>query len=90
MTEFNAEATAAFLLEARRAKRPLGKLPASMAPRTEDEGAAAQRALARLMGADPPAGFKIGATAKRMQTYLGLSGPAAGFMAATVLHGSGA
>ena len=66
-------------------------LPASMAPATDTEGAAAQFALARLVGALPCAGFKIGATGKRMQEYLGLDGPLAGFMhQATVFRGDGA
>ena len=65
-------------------------LPAAIAPRTEQQGAAAQLALARLMEADPPAGFKIGATGKRMQEYLGLNGPAGGFMPGAGLHTSGA
>jgi len=65
-------------------------LPASIAPVTEADGAAAQVALARLVGAVPCAGFKIGATGKRMQEYLGLDGPLAGFMeAVNVFRGDG-
>jgi 2-keto-4-pentenoate hydratase len=79
------------LREIRLARGLVLPLPASIAPRTEADGAAAQLALARLAGAVPCAGFKIGATGKRMQEYLGLAGPAAGFMhSATVFYGDGA
>jgi 2-keto-4-pentenoate hydratase len=78
------------LRDVRRARGLVLPLPASIAPRTEAEGAAAQLALAQLVGAVPCEGFKIGATGKRMQEYLGLSGPAAGFMqSATVFRGDG-
>lgn len=90
MTGFDPMQTAAALRELRQARRRMHTLPQAVAPRTEQEGAAAQLALARLMGSEPPAGFKIGATGKRMQAYLGLSGPAAGFMPAAGLHSSGA
>ena len=90
MSGFAPEPAALALLAGRRAGGVLAVLPAALAPRTEEEGAAVQRALARAMGADPPAGFKIGATAKRMQDYLGLSGPAAGFMPEAGVHASGA
>jgi len=89
MTGFDPMQTATALHELRQARRRMRTLPETVAPRTEQEGAAAQLALARLMGADPPAGFKIGATGKRMQAYLGLSGPAAGFMPAAGLYTSG-
>ncbi|HET6185347.1 MAG TPA: fumarylacetoacetate hydrolase family protein [Acetobacteraceae bacterium] len=85
---FDAAATAAAILDTRRAGRLLSA-PASGAPANEEEGAAAQLALARLMGADPPTGFKIGVTGRRMQALLGLPGPAAGFMHGP-LHESGA
>ncbi|MGD0432496.1 MAG: hypothetical protein ABSA58_15550, partial [Acetobacteraceae bacterium] len=88
---YDPEPAAAALREIRLARGLVLPLPASIAPRTEADGAAAQLALARLAGAVPCAGFKIGATGKRMQDYLGLTGPAAGFMqAATVFRGSGA
>ncbi|HEY6433575.1 MAG TPA: fumarylacetoacetate hydrolase family protein [Acetobacteraceae bacterium] len=87
---FDPSAAAAALLELRRGRQQTRGLPASIAPRSEADGAEAQLALARLVGAVPPAGFKIGATGKRMQAYLGLSGPAGGFMAAAGLHASGA
>jgi 2-keto-4-pentenoate hydratase len=90
MTAFDPVRTATALRELREARRPMHALSAATAPRTEQEGAAAQLALARLVGADPPAGFKIGATGKRMQAYLALSGPAAGFIAPAGLHASGA
>jgi 2-keto-4-pentenoate hydratase len=89
MTGFDPTQTATALRELRQARGRMRRLPETVAPRTEQEGAAAQLALARLTGADPPAGFKIGATGKRMQAYLGLSGPAAGFMPAAGLHTSG-
>lgn len=86
---FNA-AQAALVLHGTRARRErLQPLPAGLAPRTVEEGAAAQRALAELGGNADPAGFKIGATAKRMQDYLGLTGPAAGFMTRSGMHASG-
>lgn len=86
---FDPVAAASALHQLRRARTQMRGLPAAVAPRTEQQGAAAQYALARLLGADPPAGFKIGATGRRMQEYLGLSGPAAGFMPATGVHASG-
>jgi 2-keto-4-pentenoate hydratase len=90
MTEFEPNAAAAALAEARRSKRRVLPLPGRAAPRNEWEGAAAQRALAVLFGADRPAGFKIGATTKRMQEYLGIDGPAAGFMLEAAVLPSGA
>ncbi len=90
MNGFDPLRTATALREFRQTRGRMRALPAPVAPRTEQEGAAAQLALARLMGADPPAGFKIGATGKRMQAYLGLSGPAAGFIPAAALYASGA
>ncbi len=90
MTGFDADQTAAVLLDMRRRRMRLDGLDRAFAPRTEAEGAIAQRTLARRLGSDPPVGFKIGATAQIMQDYLGLSGPAAGFIAPTGLHESGA
>jgi 2-keto-4-pentenoate hydratase len=88
---YDPEPAAVALRKARLDRSLVLPLPASTAPRTEVEGAAAQFALARLVGAVPCAGFKIGATGKRMQEYLGLNGPAAGFMQAeTVFRGDGA
>lgn len=84
-----AQAIAAALDAARKARTLLAPLDALLAPRDEAEGYAAQFALATLQSAVPPAGFKIGATAKGMQDYLGLSGPLAGFMAGPV-HQAGA
>jgi 2-keto-4-pentenoate hydratase len=87
---YDPEPAAAALREVRLKRGLVLPLPAAIAPRTEQEGAAAQFALARLAGAVPCAGFKIGATGKRMQEYLGLAGPAAGFMhAGTVFRGDG-
>lgn len=71
---------ASCLHRARIGKIAVAPLSASIAPKTEQEGAAVQYALAGIVGAAPPVGFKIGATGQRMQQYLGLSGPAAGFM----------
>ena len=90
MSEFDPNAAAAALAEARRGRRVVLPLPAGVAPRDEREGAAAQRALAVLFGADRPAGFKIGATTRRMQEYLGIDGPAAGFMLERGVLSSGA
>jgi 2-keto-4-pentenoate hydratase len=82
------------LHDARQRRVQIAPLAASIAPRTEAEGATVQFALARRTGAasptTSPGGFKIGATARRMQEYLGLSGPAAGFMAIGNLYRSGA
>lgn len=88
---YDPEPAAAALRAARLQRQPVLPLPVGIAPRTEQQGAAAQLALARLVGAVPCAGFKIGATGKRMQEYLGLTGPAAGFMsAASVFRADGA
>ncbi len=89
MTGFDPNRTAAALLERRRSRVRLEPLGPDLAPRTEDEAAAAQRALAQQMGADPPGGFKIGATARRMQAHIGLSGPMGGFMPDAGLYPSG-
>jgi len=90
MSGFDPAAAAAFLHEARAARRLIGKLPDGLAPRDEAEGVAVQHALALRVGAARPAGFKIGATAKRMQGYLGVTHPVGGFMAAADVHASGA
>jgi 2-keto-4-pentenoate hydratase len=87
---FDPSAVATALLDARRDRRPAGPLPPAIAPRTEEEGVAAQLALAHRQSAVPPGGFKIGATSKRMQDYLGMTGPAAGFIRAADIHPSGA
>ena len=87
---FDAGKAAIALRGARTRRERLQPLPAGIAPRTVEEGAAAQRALAELGGNADPVGFKIGATAKRMQEYLGLTGPAAGFMARSGMHANGA
>jgi 2-keto-4-pentenoate hydratase len=89
MTALDPDAAAAFLLETRRARRPIGALPDGLAPRDEAEGVAVQHAMALRLGAGRPAGFKIGATASRMQEYLRVGAPIAGFMAAADLHASG-
>ena len=89
MTDFDADALAAYLLAARRTRRVLTPPAPEIAPSTHADGVAAQRALAHAMGGDVPAGFKIGATARTMQDYLALPGPLAGFMPEVGLHGSG-
>ena len=86
---FDARKVAIILRDTRARRERLEPLAADVAPRTVEEGAAAQLALAELGGNGSPAGFKIGATAKRMQEYLGLAGPAAGFMAKSGLHANG-
>jgi 2-keto-4-pentenoate hydratase len=86
----NPEAAAAFLHEARMARRPIGTLPDGLAPRNEADGVAIQHALALRVGAARPAGFKIGATSKVMQAYLGVDAPVGGFMVPAGLHVSGA
>ena len=87
---FDAAKAAKALHDTRTRRERLQPLPSGLAPRTVEEGAAAQRVLAQLGGNAAPAGFKIGATAKRMQDYLGLSGPAAGFMGHSGMHASDA
>lgn len=89
MSDYDPQHAAEALHEARQGRRLVEPLPATIAPRTEAEGAAVQYALARHAGAAQPGGFKIGATAKRMQEYLGLRGPAAGFMATSGIQRSG-
>lgn len=64
----------------------VGALPASIAPRTEQEGVMVQHTVAALLHAIPPAGFKIGATGRRMQDYLGIKEPIAGFMRSADIH----
>ncbi|HEY8288222.1 MAG TPA: fumarylacetoacetate hydrolase family protein [Acetobacteraceae bacterium] len=86
MSHYDPGPAAAALHRVRLDRGIVRPLPASIAPRTEADGAAAQHALAVLTGEARPAGFKIGATGKRMQEYLGLHGPAAGFMAAPNVH----
>ncbi|HXT81662.1 MAG TPA: fumarylacetoacetate hydrolase family protein [Acetobacteraceae bacterium] len=86
MSAYDPAPAAAALHDIRSKRGIVRPLPASIAPQTEADGAAAQHALAVLIGEPRPAGFKIGATGKRMQEYLGLSGPAAGFMAAANVH----
>ena len=90
MTHFDPIAAAAELHAKRQRRERVTPLAATIAPRTEAEGAAVQRMLAHSAGAEPPGGFKIGATARRMQEYLGLNGPAAGFMAIGGIHANGA
>lgn len=77
---------AAALLRLRRDRAFVAPLGVSIAPATEEEGAATQAALAAMVDAAPPAGFKIGATGKRMQEYLGVDHPIAGFMEAGNVH----
>jgi 2-keto-4-pentenoate hydratase len=74
----NAIATA--LRAASQSRSKLAPLDPAIAPKTQEEGYAAQFAMAQALGAVPPAGFKIGATAAGMQAYLGVAGPMAGFM----------
>jgi 2-keto-4-pentenoate hydratase len=90
MTEPDAQAAAAFLHEARTARRLIGALPDGLAPHDENDGVAIQHALALRVGAGRPAGFKIGATSKTMQAYLGVDVPVGGFMVPAGLHASGA
>jgi 2-keto-4-pentenoate hydratase len=87
--DYNPAATAAALHARRQRREQVTALPADLAPRTEQEGAAAQRALLERTGSETLGGFKIGATARRMQEYLGLHAPAAGFMAIGGMHPSG-
>lgn len=89
MTGFDPHPAADALLEARRAWRVAGPLPAEIAPQDEAQAAAVQRAMAERRGALPVAGFKIGATGRRMQEYLAIATPIAGFMAGEDLHRSG-
>jgi 2-keto-4-pentenoate hydratase len=90
VTALDAPAAAAFLQEARAARRLIGALPEGLAPRDAEDGVAIQHALALRVGAARPAGFKIGATSKVMQAYLGVDEPVGGFMVPAGLHASGA
>jgi 2-keto-4-pentenoate hydratase len=72
------------IIEAWKARRPLGPLGAA-APADVAAAYAVQREVAEAAGAVPPAGFKIGATARQMQNYLGITTPAAGFIARDAL-----
>lgn len=86
MSDYDPRPAAAALLRLRRDRTFVAPLGASVAPRTEEQGAITQAALAAMVNAARPAGFKIGATGKRMQEYLGVDHPIAGFMEAGNVH----
>lgn len=86
MSGFDPRPAAAALFRLRRDRAFVAPLGISVAPATEEQGAAVQVALAAMVEARCPAGFKIGATGKRMQDYLGVDHPIAGFMEAANVH----
>jgi 2-oxo-3-hexenedioate decarboxylase/2-keto-4-pentenoate hydratase len=92
MTPATLEA-AAQLAEARRARRPIGRLPERCRPADQAAAYAVQDRLHGLLeagGHGPVAGHKIGCTTAVMQAYLGIDSPCAGgVFAATVQHGAG-
>ena len=70
------EAAASYLLERRRTRMPIDKLPAGSEPVDEAEAYAVQQRLHRSTG--PVCGYKIGCTTPVMQEYLGIRQPCAG------------
>jgi 2-keto-4-pentenoate hydratase len=81
---------ARFLLQERRAFKPLRPLPEPFAPTTVDEAYTIQTALNNLMSGTygPVAGYKIGLTTPVMQQMVGLAEPVAGAILATTVHHS--
>jgi 2-oxo-3-hexenedioate decarboxylase/2-keto-4-pentenoate hydratase len=77
---------------ARRARTPLGALPADVAPRDEAGGYRVQDVLHELLQRDfgPLVGHKIGCTSAVMQQYLGIPHPCSGGVFARGVHRSGA
>jgi 2-keto-4-pentenoate hydratase len=71
------ERAAATLLAARRARRPLDRLPEDCRPTTLDDAYAIQDRMAAIVG-EPVAGWKIGCTSREAQTLMGIDGPFAG------------
>ncbi len=82
-----AERAARLLLEARRAHRPLERLPDDCQPRSVEEGYAVQDALARLDGR-PVGGWKIGCTSSFAQRLMGIPQPFPGRVFAATIHAS--
>ena len=82
------ERAAAYILERRRGRIPIGDLPADCAPADETEAYAIQ---ARLHQATAPlGGYKIGCTTPVMQDYIGIRQPCAGGINEAEIHRSGA
>lgn len=75
-----AEAAAAFIRDAHRARRPFENLPAPFAPASIDEAYDIQEALHRLLAPElgPIAGVKIATTTKVMQALMGIDHPCGG------------
>lgn len=87
------ERAADIIAEARRRRARLGRLPATVAPGTVDEGYLVQEAVHRRLaaeGLETVAGWKIGCTTATMQDYLGIGQPCAGRVPPAGLFASGA
>ena len=83
-----AERAAAYLLEHRRERIPIGDLPAALQPKTELDAYAIQAQLHHKTS--PMGGYKIGCTTPVMQDYIGIKQPCAGGIASSGVHLSGA
>ena len=89
----DAETTAAFLLEARRAGRVVDALPDELKPATVDEAYAAQAELVGQLvadGAGQPVGYKVGCTNRAAMELLGADGPFLGRLLAGSVFEDGA
>jgi 2-oxo-3-hexenedioate decarboxylase/2-keto-4-pentenoate hydratase len=84
-------AAAQAVASARRARTPLPRLDANVAPQDEAEGYLIQAALADLLSPDFGAqvGYKIGCTSAVMQAYLDIPHPCGGSVFADGVHHSG-
>jgi 2-oxo-3-hexenedioate decarboxylase/2-keto-4-pentenoate hydratase len=83
---------AAFVTEARLARRKLGPLPPLLRPADEAAAYAVQdqaSAILKVKGFGTVIGYKIGCTTAAMQTYLGIDHPCAGYMYAGSLRKDG-
>jgi len=87
VTPAAAARAAALLLEARRARRPLERLPEDCRPASLAEGYAIQEALV-AQGGSPAVGFKIGATSAKAQRFLGIDTPFSGHILAAGVQDS--
>jgi 2-oxo-3-hexenedioate decarboxylase/2-keto-4-pentenoate hydratase len=80
------------IVDARRSRSPLGRLPAELRPHDEAEAYRVQEIVHELLTADawgPRVGYKIGCTTPVMQQYLGIPNPCAGGVFAGGVHPSG-
>jgi len=87
------QAAAAFIADARLARRKLGPLPQALRPADEAAAYAVQDEVSALLaekGLGAVIGYKIGCTTAAMQAYLGCDHPCAGYMYAASLRKDGA